>query len=289
MKTIYSYLFALLLLLPGLSTAAQQLMKMNYAIHEVNEAISDIAIAGADLAKQAKAEDDKKKAKGIQLDQYSSLATNFAGVAVLPAVKIEAYLLTPNNKSCHQLSLFSGGTTIDSALKDKGLSIFYPDASRFGAHYTGVFGLSKKDKLQQFAFRTDVFYLGKNIETPYNDGKDSGTTTNTGHMLQGRLAVEWSPAPQHINLYAGINLAYPLTKLKEFRQVFKYNRDYFAFVDVGISGRLQLADEGAKPDMYIQFGAIINGGDAQSITGSSDRILPYLRMGLQLHLKSIKK
>jgi hypothetical protein len=66
-------------------------------------------------------------------------------------------------------------------------------------------------------------------------------------------------------------------------------------VDVGFSGRFELykekegKEEGAKPEMYLQFGAIINGGDAQSITGSSDKVLPYIRCGLNLHIKSIKR
>jgi hypothetical protein len=288
---------------------AQRLLKYNYIVSEKVEAAEKATDASnaatayalahpADPVAAAKAAAAAAAAVTanaaipdpiINMDSYSSFTSKIGkggGFNVLPSLKLMGDYYTKDKRSTFSFKIFVADANVDSLIPNKANQLYFPEASRFGLNAGGSIGIHKIEDPKgsinkvghRFAFNYELYYLTKNIK---DTSLKVGPKEANINMFQGKLGFEWAVVRDNISVFYNFNYGVPLTEREFYKAVYKYPKYNFVFNEVGLQVRAEIK-EGF--DGYVTFGSVIHSGDTRSLSGGSDFIVPYLRLGLNLHI-----
>lgn len=147
----------------------------------------------------------------------------------------------------------------------------------------------------RFAVNLEAHYLGKSfLDTSSLKNNPKSFTSHFAHL---KVGAECAVIPNNLSMFWNFNYATPLTGRDEYKALFNYPQYHYVFNEVGIQARLELIPsegkdgeekKGGGMDMYFTAGTIIHSGDTRSLSGGSDKVIPYIKLGLNIGITSNK-
>jgi IPT/TIG domain len=199
------------------------------------------------------------------------------GLTLIPAPNVNLAQLYGDNSNGLSEHFWANPLGTDSSLSRVGANFLSPDISigGFAMEYDYRFGLSTPD-----------FSLGTAVECNFLVKKvsyfnqDSNSTTNfTPLVIQPRLGLVSAFANNCIQASLYCNVLSVTGGNDEFTSFFAtHNRFTFVFPELDIGGLLYTGTSGNSA-AKLQFKFVLNNGDAQFITRSNDKIIPYIKIG----------
>jgi len=199
------------------------------------------------------------------------------GFQVVPAPSFN-YTNVANAGDWGFTALVWGNTLgVDSNKQKAAANLLVPDISMLGLKMEGAYLFtSNSTNTLKFGVDIDLNLLAKKVS--YFDIAARTSTNFNPFIFHPRVGLTSSLADIiFISVYG--NMLSVLTHNDEFAKFFATKKSTFVFPEIDAAAIVNLDNTG-KQQIKFEFDMLINNGDLQTLYNSSDKVIPYVKVGL---------
>jgi len=160
-------------------------------------------------------------------------------------------------------------------------NIIIPESSSYGFFWKMTLGLAPtfNPQIKKFGINAFVYYLGKSFKTDTLSKTDAINTS----QFHGKFGMEYLLAKNAFSVYANINAFSIISNKEVFDKAFNNTKDLKGFIDFGFRFLLNPSNQGSFGNfkLYMDLNFIVNGGDIKAMSGTTDAIIPNIRVGVR--------